>query len=102
MQKLLAFVAATSVLTLTAACGGDGRPSAGELSDALTSEDSVFGTAFPERSADCVAEVLVDSDLSDDTLNAIVEGDEEYEGDSDEQAALQGLSGDIAECLTLE
>lgn len=87
MKKLSAILAAMSVLAFTAACGGgDGRPSADELSSAFTADDAVV--PVPEEYADCVAEELIDSDVSDDTLNAIVEQDADYEGSDDEASKV--------------
>lgn len=101
MKKLLAVTAAVSVLAVTAACGGAGRPSADELSAAFTSEDAVV--PVPEEYADCVAEALVDSDVSDDTLNAIVEQDEDYEGSEDEaDTVLEAFTDAQQDCISTE
>jgi hypothetical protein len=101
MKKTMSAVFLTAALALTTACGGGGgRPSESEVKSALTSDDSVFGTAIPEKAADCIAGALVDSDLSDDTLNAIVEKDEDYDGSDDDKKALEGLTKDIGKCTT--
>lgn len=100
MKKTIAVAAAATMLVFTAACGGGGRPSADELSKALTSDDSVFGTALDKKQADCAAEKLVDSDLSDDTLQAIVDGDEDYESSDEESDKLTDVYSDLSECVT--
>lgn len=95
MKKTLAASLTVSVLVMTAACGGGGRPSVDELRDSMVSGDTVI--PVPEQAAECFAEVLVDSDLSDETLQAIVEQDEDYEGSDEEQGKLQDLSADVVE-----
>lgn len=88
------------VLTLATACGGDGRPSVDELSDALQSDDNVLGTGLEKDQADCVAEAFHDSDVSDDTLRALVDGDEDYEGDESDRDAFNDISTEsVAECM---
>ncbi|MCD9198549.1 hypothetical protein [Aeromicrobium wangtongii] len=102
MKKTMSAAFLVAALALTSACGGsdDNRPTKAEVKTAITSEDSVFGTAIPEESADCVAGVLVDSDVSDKTLKAIVESDDDYKGSKDDEKALTGLSDEFAKCVT--
>ena len=104
MKKTLSAAFIVATLALTSACGGGGgggdRATKAEVKTAITSEDSVFGTAIPEESADCVAGVLVDSDISDKTLNAIVESDEDYEGTDADEKALTALTSEFTACVT--
>jgi hypothetical protein len=103
MKKTLSAAFVVAALAFTSACGGDDggdRPSKAEVKTAITSEDSVFGTAIPEASADCVAGALVDSDVSDKTLTAIVESDKDYKGSKDDEKALTDLTSDFAKCVT--
>ncbi|MCK5890401.1 MAG: hypothetical protein P1U38_09460 [Aeromicrobium sp.] len=74
-----------AVLVATTACSG-GRPSRDDLASALRSPDSF--AQVPSEIADCTAQVLDDSDLSNETLRAIVEKDTDYEGNAEEQAIL--------------
>lgn len=101
MKKSLTAALIVAALSLSA-CGGGGddRPSKAELKKSLTSKDSVFGTAVPEKAADCVAGVLVDSDLSDKTLNAMVKGDKDYKGGKGEEKALLDLTTKFGKCIT--
>jgi hypothetical protein len=100
MKKSLTAAFIVAALSLTACGGGDdGRPSKDEVKKALTSKDSVFGSSIPKAAADCVAGVFVDSDLSDKTLNAIVDGDEGYDGTDKDKKALSGLTADIGKCV---
>lgn len=103
MKKTLSAAFIVAALALTSACGGGGggdRPTKAEVKTAITSDDSVFGTSIPEKSADCVAGVLVDSDVSDKTLKAIVDSDEDYKGSKDDEKALTSLTADFAKCVT--
>ena len=78
-------IAGTMVLLAIAACGA-GRPDIDELATALQKPDSIVPVTAEQ--ADCVAQVLHDSDVSDETLTAIAENDAEYSASSDEQNAL--------------
>lgn len=101
MKRALGAVAIVAGLALTSACGGGDaeRPTQDQVAKALTGESSVFGSSIPKESADCFAGVLVKSDLSDGTLNAIVEGDEDYKGSDDDKKALSGLTSKmVSEC----
>lgn len=98
--KLLA--SSVVALTLLTGCGGGGggRPSVDELSTSFQGEDNVLGTTFTETQADCIAEAFEGSDVSDETLRAMVDNDQEYEGSSDDQQALTDIStSSLAECM---
>ena len=93
-MKLMKNVAAagavvTLLLGLSACGGGDSRPTAKEISAALQSDDAVI--PVPEAAADCVAKVFHDSDLSNETLQAMVDQDKDYKGSKDDEKALKGL-----------
>jgi hypothetical protein len=100
MKKSLTAAIIVAALSLTACGGGDARPTKAEVQKSLTSKDSVFGSTVPEKAADCVAGVLVDSDLSDKALKAIVDGDKGYDGSDKDQKALSGMTTDIGKCAT--
>jgi len=106
MKKIVALFALLAVLT---ACGGDdgGRPSTEDIAKALKDKDNAAGKAFGSSAAsdqviDCIAKAFHDSDLSDDALQAIVDGDEDYEGDKDDQAVVddEDFQADVAKCIT--
>lgn len=82
-------------LAFTTGCGGSDRPSEGEVSKSLSSKSSVLPQAMPKKQADCVSTVLVDSDLSDKTLIALVEKDKKYKGTKKDTKVLSGLSATI-------
>lgn len=101
MKKTLSATFIVAALALSA-CGGDGggRPTSDEVSKSLTGKDSVFGSSIPGSAADCVADALVKSKLSDKTLNAIVKGDKDYDGNEDDKKALTSLTADFTKCVT--
>jgi hypothetical protein len=103
MKKTLTAMIAVAALSLTTACGGGGgdeRPTQAELKKAITSDDSVFGTSIPESAADCIAGALEKSDVSDKTLNAIVENDKDYKGSDEDEKALTSLQSEVTKCAT--
>jgi hypothetical protein len=80
-------------LTLSA-CGG-GTPSEGDISEQL-----VDSADIPEDQADCAAEKILDSDLSDDQLNAIAD-DDESDLDAEEITEVGEVLGTaLIECAT--
>ncbi|MGJ9422849.1 hypothetical protein [Aeromicrobium sp. CF3.5] len=100
MTKMLATLCAVAALTLTSACGGGGgRPAADEISTALQAEGNVLGTALPAEAADCVGTALEGSELSDQTLQALVDGDEDYQNSDDEDVLLGDLAAEVSECV---
>src|SRR5690606_11780773 len=97
-HKAAVALSTVALLGGLAACGGADRPSKDELADAMTSEDSVFGSAVgsaPDEMVDCMAGVLVDSDISDEALNAIVEGDEDYDASDEDEKAVNNVMSDM-------
>ena len=46
------------------------------------------------------AKALHDSDLSDDALQAIVDGDEDYDEENEDAEALADAQADFAKCIT--
>ena len=102
-MKRLAAAAAVVVLTLSACGGGGGRPSVSEIEDAITDSDNPAGEAFASLEDDqvtCVAEALEESELSDEALQALVDGDEDYEGsDEDEEALMNIATDEVTECV---
>lgn len=89
----LAATLLTAGLTLSA-CGG-GTPSKSDIADSLTEN-----AELPEDQADCAAEELLDSDLSDDQLNAVAD-DDESDLSSDEQTEVgEVLTEALTKCIT--
>jgi hypothetical protein len=102
MRKIVALF---TMLFVLSACGGGGRPSADDIAKALKDSGNPAGAAFGSSGAaddaiDCIAKVLHDSDLSDDALQALVDGDKGFEGNKDDQAAVAKLTPEFAKCVT--
>lgn len=100
MKKLMT-AAAVSVIVLTSACGA-GRPSVDDLSASILEQGESAG--ITEKSADCIAEKVHESDISDDTLNKIVDGDIDVTGvaalPKDDAEAFEALTEDVTTCIT--
>ena len=101
-QRLARPFAVTAALALFATgCGGDdGRPSVDEISQSLQDED-LLGSDMDAKLADCIAEAFHDSDLSDEALRAIAEGDEDYDASEEDEKAVESIStGAMRDCVT--
>lgn len=97
--KLIA--SAFLVVTLATACGG-GRPSVDEVSQGLEDNAAeLLGGSMPTDSIDfdCMAEAFVDSDLSDDALQAIVDGDEDFDANDGDTEAASEAAQSATDCV---
>ncbi|WP_183093503.1 hypothetical protein [Nocardioides stalactiti] len=72
-----------------------GPPSKGDLSDSL-----VENAGVSEDQGDCVADELLDSDLSDDQLNAIADDDRSDLSGDEEDEAVEVIAEAVTKCLT--
>jgi hypothetical protein len=105
-RLLLPIASAVLVLGFTSACGGSdsggGRPSVDEVADGV--QDSMadeLGDDVPDGAVDCIAQAFYDSDISDEGLQAIADGDEDYEASDEDQEALQSIvTDDMTKCMT--
>lgn len=91
MKTKIAAGFAVSALLIASACGS--RPSVDELSDTLQD------VGASEEEADCVAEVMYESDISDEGLQAIADQDEDYEPSQSDEEAAEAAQGDALECV---
>lgn len=92
MKKSICTMMAVGALLL-AGCGETvERPTLREVSASLQDEKSALGSIVPPESADCFAKVLYESELSDGSLNAIVEGDTAYRGKKSDEKVLGSLT----------
>jgi len=106
-MKRLAAAVAVVALTLSACGGGGGRPSASEIEEAISDTDNPVGEqvagSLNDEQISCIAEAFEASDLSDEALQSLVDGDESYDGsDEDEDALNSLLTEDLTECATAE
>ncbi|GAA1911683.1 hypothetical protein [Nocardioides hwasunensis] len=100
--SLKMIAAGLMALTLLTGCGGSsgGRPSVDEISTSLQNADNPLGLTLEEKQADCIAEAFHESDISDDTLQAIVDQDKDYEPSDDDEQAVKDMSTEgMAECM---
>jgi hypothetical protein len=99
MKKI---VALCTLLAVLAACGGGGRPSEGDIADALrdNADFSAFTEGAGDEVIDCIAKAFHDSDLSDEALQALVDGDEDYDASDEDDEAMAGLQEDFTACIT--
>ena len=103
MKKLLAIV---TLMAALAACGGSERPTTDDVAKALKDKDNSVGQTFTsafegadDATLECIAKVLYDSDISNDALQAIVDGDADYKGSSKDADAVQEASTNMAKCI---
>ncbi len=102
MKKIVAMFTLLAVLTACGGGGGGGRPSQDEIADAMkeNAEFSSLTEGAGDEVIDCLAKALHDSDLSDDALQAIVDGDEDYDEENEDTEALADAQADFAKCIT--
>ncbi|MFT4188416.1 MAG: hypothetical protein QM621_07515 [Aeromicrobium sp.] len=93
MKKSLT-VMIVALLATTAACGS--RPSVDHLADSFVEGNRVFGSKLTEGQAKCYAELLHESDLTDEQLKAVAEGDLDEVGEE----ALKIATEKGADCVT--
>jgi hypothetical protein len=96
---------AMSVLLVATGCGGSGRPSVNEVSKALQKggKDSILGAAsskIGDKAANCVAQTLVDSKLSDEALQAIVDGEKNFKPTKADTTAASAVSAKMVKCVS--
>lgn len=90
--------AAVFALVLTGCSGGSDRPSVDEISEALQSEST--GDESMTSAADCVAEAFHSSDLSDEAIQALVDGDDDYVLSDEDEEVMENLGSDfLIDCL---
>jgi hypothetical protein len=110
MRTILRAVLALTVgaaLCGTAACGGGGdgggRPSTDEIAKTLKSKasDNPFAglvDKIDDQTANCIAEKLHSSEISDKALRALVKGDTDYKGSTSDQKAAAELVPALTSC----
>lgn len=104
MKKFGVATAAVALL-LTSACGGDSRPSRDDIAQKLQSGMDQLGALgaageeLTDEAADCMAEALEGSKLSDEALKAMVDGDSEFEPDAEDEKALEEAVPEFLKCI---
>lgn len=90
-MKIMTTLAVALVFTLSA-CGGG--PSTEDLADSLTKDQGLSA-----EQSKCAAEVLKDSDMSDERLEKMVDGtDVDFDLTSDENEILEKIGPELEKC----
>jgi hypothetical protein len=94
MKKSLTAAFIVAALSLSGCGGGDDRPSKDELVKALVKQD------LTKKEAECAADAVLDSDLSDEALKAMAEQDEDFKPTKDDKKAQTKIIEDMTKCVT--
>jgi hypothetical protein len=99
------FVALFTLLAVLTACGGGGRPSTDDIAKALKDKGNPNGIALASAASDaaidCIAKALHDSDLSDDALQALIDGKGFGASSKDAQVVADpSFQAEIVKCAT--
>ncbi len=83
-----------------AACGGSSRPAVDDVADGIQKvyEDQGLGDTVTDEVATCFAEALVDSDLSNETLTYIANGEDKQSSQDDKALTTQILTDNLEKC----
>lgn len=103
-MKKLVTAGAVSLIVLTAACGGADRPTKAALAEQFESQSSDT-VPIDADVADCMADEVHGSDMSNDTLQDIVDGDVDLTGftvklPKDDLKAWEAITDDVIACVT--
>lgn len=105
LPRSLAVLAAAGLALTAAACGDDdGRPSVSEVSERIQESDS----DVTEAQADCTAEAVVDSEISDEGIRTLLDADptdadlDSLDLSDEDEAAFTAVFEDILACQSAE
>jgi hypothetical protein len=99
MKKSLTAAFIVAALSLSACGGGDDRPSKDELAKQLTSKDNGLGAALTKKQANCVAQAILDSKISDEGMKALAKGDKDYKPSKADIKAQADVTDDVTKCV---
>jgi hypothetical protein len=94
MKKSLTAAFLVAALSLSACGGGDDRPSKDELVKVLTDND------MSKKQAECAADAVLDSDLSDEALKALADQDDKFKPSKADTKAQAKVVEAMTKCLT--
>ena len=100
-RLLLALPIAALAFSL-AACGGPSRPSSDDVAEGLQKvfEGTAAGEVITEDVASCFADALVESDLSNETLTYIANGEDKQKDQADKDLTTKIISEEGPACIT--
>lgn len=83
-----------------AACGGAARPTADQVADGLSQyfEEQNLGDVIDDDAAACFAKELVDSELSNETLNYLANGEDRQSSVEDRDLTEKILTDNLEKC----
>jgi len=83
-----------------AACGGTSRPAVEDVADGIQKvyEEQGLGDVVTDDVATCFADALVDSDLSNETLTYIANGEDKQSSEEDKALTTQILTDNLEKC----
>lgn len=96
---------AVGLLLVLAGCGGDaepaseGRPTVAAIAAALAAVGGEDDPSYTAQEADCIATILVDSELSDSALRGLAGGVPGFEQSEADTTVYRGLVREISTCL---
>lgn len=98
--RLLLALPIAAVAFSLAACAGPARPSVDKVADGIYKvfEEQGQEDVVTEDVAACLADVLVDSKLSDETLNYIANGEDKQKNVEERDLTTQLIKDNIQEC----
>lgn len=94
MKKSLTAVLVVAALSLSACGGGSDRPSKDELTKVLVENE------LSKKQAECAADAILDSDLSDEALKAMAEQDEDYKPSKADTKAQAKATEAMMKCVS--
>jgi ABC-type phosphate/phosphonate transport system substrate-binding protein len=100
MKKTLCAAILATSLGLLAACGGS------ESSDRPSRDDIIKGllagqeeTEQTKKQAECAADIILDSELSPETLSALAKGQSDFEPSAKDKEVQEKMTDKILECM---
>lgn len=98
--RLLLALPIAAVAFSLAACSGPGRPSVDKVADGIYKvfEQEGQEDVVTKDVAACLADILVESELSDETLNYIANGEDKQKNIEERDLTTQLISENIQEC----
>ena len=98
--RILLALPMVAVAFSLAACAGPARPSVDKVADGIYKVFDEQGQkdVVTKDAATCLADVLVESDLSDETLNYIANGEDKQKNVEERDLTTQLIKDNIQEC----
>lgn len=107
-MRVIGATLAFGLLVAVSGCGGDqaadppavaARPSVAVIAASLLEVGDDPSTSYTPSEADCIAKILVASELSDDALRGVARGVPGFDQSAADQTVYRGLVREISSCL---